>query len=699
MSGAAISVKKKRRLGSKPEVESSQTSPPKDSKKLKRAQEPTAVQESAGVSMYSEEQEVLKRDGQQDLELHRSECAKLRQIMEEIQSAKQSGAEDKDEYIASRRMQASLHFITLKKLNRVAHLRCKAVRETTMGGKQRVDSLHLQLQNLLYEVMHLQKEIKKCREFKSKDEDIELVDVETFYREAPSEISAPHATKKDPHKQRLARLDWELEQRKRLAEKLKDCQSNTDILAREINTKEEYLDSLQPQLATILQATIPVQEYLSMPIHEIRAQHQTAKLLPRPLYILYVQASAYQEARDSSMSLKIEGDKDAVISAGSASPVIEEESDSDNEESLTQSKRRRKTIGNKLEEKRQKLLAKHPLQVVMTLKFKDGSVLTLTFSYLTSLHIVTVGVDLKLSPVAKTPAVASDLLSPDQLLSCLYYGDTGQVSPNSSNAYQFSKLGMDSMSSYISETGHPYRWAQWLAGLDFLPEDREETKAMTAVSTSHMESTLKALRSRTRARLALTKQLTSLEHNTVPVPAQSVGLFPAKIAARLTSWVKITKEDFQALPFLKGSPTLDLAEDYQHFYLATCSRGSAILKAAVLLSVDYPRCPPHILVGVTLTGEHNDSNDNDIRDLESELNLHYDELVTEKSHDYLLSSQLQRLLMCFDVYVETRREGEGDGAEGPTEFAREKMFIRLTRGRGRSKPYKYNAQYRYFTQR
>ena len=45
--------------------------------------------------MYSEEEEVLKRDGLQDLELHRSECDKLRQIMDDIQSAKTSDAPDK----------------------------------------------------------------------------------------------------------------------------------------------------------------------------------------------------------------------------------------------------------------------------------------------------------------------------------------------------------------------------------------------------------------------------------------------------------------------------------------------------------------------------------------------------------------------------------------------------------------------------
>ena len=66
-----------------------------------------------------------------------------------------------------------------------------------------------------------------------------------------------------------------------------------------------------------------------------------------------------------------------------------------------------------------------------------------------------------------------------------------------------------------------------------------------------------------------------------------------------------------------------------------------------------------------------------LQDMEAEVNLYYDELFTAKSHDYLLSNQLQRLLMCFDVFLETK--GEGEGAEGPSEFAREKMFIRLAR--------------------
>ncbi len=68
--------------------------------------------------------------------------------------------------------------LTLKKLNRLDKMRLKASRDSTNEAKLNVDALHLQLQNLLYEVMHLQKEINKCQQFKSKDEEIDLIPVE-----------------------------------------------------------------------------------------------------------------------------------------------------------------------------------------------------------------------------------------------------------------------------------------------------------------------------------------------------------------------------------------------------------------------------------------------------------------------------------------------------------------------------------------
>ncbi len=59
------------------------------------------------------------------------------------------------------------------------------------------------------------------------------------------------------------------------------------------------------------------------------------------------------------------------------------------------------------------------------------------------------------------------------------------------------------------------------------------------------------------------------------------------------------------------------------------------------------------------------------------MNIHYEELLQNKSHDQLLSNQVQRLLMCFDVYLET--ESENSAMEGPIEFSKDKIFPRFTR--------------------
>ena len=113
------------------------------------------------------------------------------------------------------RVHGLLKFIVLKKMNRMGHMRCKLIREETnkvwssalfnvqfffmshrvekedfrkntlkktcferddtahlstswkmLQAKQEIDKHHLKLQNLLYEVMHLQKEINKCLQFK-----------------------------------------------------------------------------------------------------------------------------------------------------------------------------------------------------------------------------------------------------------------------------------------------------------------------------------------------------------------------------------------------------------------------------------------------------------------------------------------------------------------------------------------------------
>ncbi|GAB1295761.1 THO complex subunit 5 homolog [Apodemus speciosus] len=686
---------------------------------------------------YSEEAEVDLRDPGRDYELYKYTCQELQRLMAEIQDLKSKGSKDVAIEIEERRIQSCVHFMTLKKLNRLAHIRLKKGRDQTHEAKQKVDAYHLQLQNLLYEVMHLQKEITKCLEFKvslcspgcpgthsvdqaglklrnppasasqvlglqactttarlffgllraiplkengSKHEEIDLVSLEEFYSEAPPNISKAEITMGDPHQQTLARLDWELEQRKRLAEKYRECLSNKEKILKEIEVKKEYLSSLQPRLNSIMQASLPVQEYLFMPFDQAHKQYETARHLPPPLYVLFVQATAYGQACGyKTLSVAIEGSVDeAKALFKPPEDSQDDESDSDAEEEQT-TKRRRPTLGVQLDDKRKEMLKRHPLSVLLDLKCKDSSVLHLTFCYLMNLNIMTVKAKVTTAMELTTPISAGDLLSPDSILSCLYPGDHGKKTPNPANQYQFDKVGILTLRDYVIELGHPYLWVQKLGGLHFPKEQPQHTvMADHSQSASHMETTMKLLKTRVQSRLALHKQFASLEHGIVPVTSDCQHLFPAKVVSRLVKWVIIAHEDYMELHFTKDIVEAGLAADTNLYYLALIERGTAKLQAAVVLNPGYSSIPPVFRLCLNWKGEKTNSNDDNIRAMESEVNVCYKELCGPRPSHQLLTNQLQRLCVLLDVYLET--ESHDDSVEGPKEFPQEKMCLRLFSG-------------------
>jgi len=117
-----------------------------------------------------EETEASARDPEKDMVLFRKTCDDIRKLMEEIAELKAKNAGVNSEQIlaeiSEKRIQASLLFVVLKKLNRLEKFRTKTSRDTLNREKQQVDSYHLQLQNLLYEILHLKKEVTKCLQFK-----------------------------------------------------------------------------------------------------------------------------------------------------------------------------------------------------------------------------------------------------------------------------------------------------------------------------------------------------------------------------------------------------------------------------------------------------------------------------------------------------------------------------------------------------
>lgn len=154
--------------------------------------------------------------------------------------------------INEKRIEGSFQFVVLKKLNRLDKVRLRTGRDTLQKAKLSVDSNRLQLQNLLYEAEHLRKEVQRCFQFKSQDEEIDLVDEEQFYEQAPESIARPEETKNDDHVRRLARLEWELQQRKELASLCTELQSAKEKVAQDIESKTDRLDSLAPRLEALL---------------------------------------------------------------------------------------------------------------------------------------------------------------------------------------------------------------------------------------------------------------------------------------------------------------------------------------------------------------------------------------------------------------------------------------------------------------
>lgn len=647
---------------------------------------------------YSEESEVDLRDPKKDYQLYKDTCEDLHRLMAEIQDLKSKGSKDASAEIEERRVQSCVHFMTLKKLNRLAHIRLKKSRDQTHESKQKVDAYHLQLQNLLYEVMHLQKEITKCLEFKSKHEEIELVSVEEFYRDAPAKISKPEITSSDPHQQTLSRLDWELEQRKRLAEKYKESLAIKDKILKEIDVKKEYLNSLQPQLHSIMQASLPVQEYLSMPFDCMHKQYEIARHLPAPLYVLFVQASAYSQACDKKLVVSIEGSvEEAKALFKPPEDSQDDESDSDAEEEQT-TKRRRPTLGVQLDDKRKEMLKRHPLCVSLILKCKDNSSLNLTFYFLMNLNILTVKAKVMPASELANSISAGELLNPETVLRCLYPGDDGKKTPNPANQYQFDKVGILDLSDYISELGHPYLWVQIMGGLHF-PTDQPQPSiiADNTLSASHMEKTIKLLRSRLLSRLSLHRQFASLEHGIIPISGECQNLFPAKVVSRLTRWSMIPYEDYVVLPYTKDVVESGLAQDTHLYYSLMIERGTAKLHGAVVLNPGYCFIPPLFSLCLNWKGERSSRNDENIRVMESEINVYYKELGGPSPGFQLLTNQMQRLCMLLDVYLET--ECHDNSVEGPHEFPPEKICLRLVRGLSRMKPFKYNYPQGFFSHR
>nr|XP_023891239.1 THO complex subunit 5A-like [Quercus suber]POE62146.1 tho complex subunit 5b [Quercus suber] len=464
--------------------------------------------------------------------------------------------------------QMLLHFITLRQANRSILLEEDRVKAETERAKAPVDFTSLQLHNLMYEKSHYVKAIKACKDFKSKYPDIDLVAEEEFFRDAPQDIKAKKLSNDAAHDLMMKRLHFELFQRKELCKLHGKLEQQKKGLLDIIADRKKFLSSLPSHLKSLKKASLPVQNQLGIQHTKKLKQHHLAELLPSPLYVVYSQFIAQKEAFGENIDLEIVGsvkdaqtfarqqaNKDTGISTNVESSRLEDDA-ADEEDDGQRRRKRPKRVPSKESLDQEGVYQVHPLKIILHIYDeevsdpKSAKLITLKFEYLLKLNVVCVGIE------------GSHDRPETNILCNLFPDDTGVELP-----HQSAKLFVgDALAFDEKRTSRPYKWAQHLAGIDFLPDvspllafhetpNGETAKSDAVISglslyrqQNRVQTVVQRIRSRKKAQLALVAQLDLLTKLKWPaLTCQSVPWALHDPLCNLHGWSPVGPPPIQAL--------------------------------------------------------------------------------------------------------------------------------------------------------
>ncbi|PLW20706.1 hypothetical protein PCANC_07412 [Puccinia coronata f. sp. avenae] len=138
-------------------------------------------------------------------------------------------------------------FARMKSINRSSSSMLSSFKSQTQKVRNQVDQIHLDLQNLIYERRHLEKEIKKCQEFESEYQNISIHSLEEYFERNPDD-NRDGMDEIDPHELMIKRLKFELSERKRFEAEKKELLQKKLKLSKENDEKKSKLDELEKQL-------------------------------------------------------------------------------------------------------------------------------------------------------------------------------------------------------------------------------------------------------------------------------------------------------------------------------------------------------------------------------------------------------------------------------------------------------------------
>ncbi|XP_073024071.1 THO complex subunit 5B-like isoform X1 [Primulina eburnea] len=376
----------------------------------------------------------------------------------------------------------------------------------------------------MYEKNHYVKAIKACKYFRTKYPDIDLGPEEEFFSNATEEIKSPVLSTDSNHDLILKRLNYEQFQRKELCKLRDKLEQQKKVLQETIANRKKFLSSLPSHLKALKKASLPVQHQLGVLHTKNLKQQQLAELLPPPLYVTYSQLFAHKEAFGENIELEITGNikdalaftrrlanKDTATSTNLENSKLEDDVPDEEEDDGQRRRKRPKKVPGMENLDQSGIYQSHPLKVSLHIHDDEASnsnsakLITLKFEYLIKLNVVCVGVE------------DSDEVLPNSILCNLFPDDAGLELPQ-----QSAKLCIGNSCSFDERrTLRPYKWAQHLAGIDFLPEvsplvsvtedpNMETVKHSSILSAlslyrqqNRVETVVQRIRARKKSQLAL----------------------------------------------------------------------------------------------------------------------------------------------------------------------------------------------------
>ncbi|XP_043642930.1 THO complex subunit 5 [Drosophila teissieri] len=593
----------------------------------------------------------------------------LQKAIEGIKEAKSKG-QSTDEA----RTAATLMFVALKHANREVKHKIKAGRDKLHLEKCKVDLSRLQLQNLLYEVSHLKKEIVRCQKFKSRDTSLELLSEAEYSSNLPD--MANDEEELSSHKKHLHRLDCELRLRKELDKQYSALlSSKQELLQDNLSHAQRYV-SFAPALRTLQSATKPLHDALQLSLDVEWKLSAVVKYLPKPLYVLFIVLQSLQRvSEEQSFTAEVVG----YESEAQMQELLKEKKYStlNHKQTETEIGEQDKIGENSLEE----ALAPHPLHICLTIGGAGSNQLVLQIRYFDLIKCATVWGQINYSSNSNSQG---DTNFVHHLLRHLFPNDLGNEIPIPGIQHELrsSDLTAEECVRYLKakDFGKPFCWLQSMCSIATVNSSMLYNHELNL--NKNNKEIIDRIARRFNSWQRLSQQIRGLTYKDIDLYSLKENIYPAGLSCSLVQWTAITHEEFHSqISDVLNTSSAEKGITYNS-YRAVIVRGSAKMECFIRIPSNYPLEMPLWILNVHWNGCNTSQNNSAIKMMEFWTNSLQPKHL--EPNDRVLYAQLFRTIYSFDIFLET----EGS-MQNTIEYNKEKPYISAFAKRSRSRPYKY----------